>query len=495
LREVIHAYLAATSFMDDCVGRILDALEASPHADNTIVVFWADHGWSLGDHFHWKKWALWECASNVPLIITRPGDTGGKICRTPVSTLHIDRQNTSLRGIISENSVTAVRITGQEAIVALIDCQLNGGCASEPAIVHGEGFLFARNIDTSGYACALTRAGGKEVPGSRIEEYTSTTVQVLWAKEDRRSLNLPIEEVPEIPWENDHSQWACVNDFGAVGDGKTDNTEAIRKAIATGKPVVWFQPGIYMIDDVIDLPASLKRLNFMKCDLGAGDNLRFMHGKGAFRVAEDADDPIIIEDLFAMEKWRGGMALVDHASTRTLVLSDIHMHFCAAYRNSVPGGKVFIENVCGMNQFRPEIPVFDFKGQKVWARQINPERNDPEIRNDGGRVWIFGFKTEHHGTAFHTLNGGSTEVLGGTMNQSVKGDGESAPGILNENSNVSVVCGTTDWRDISFTRKIIVQETRDEQTRTMRWDAFPHRDANLIAVPLYVGRAAKQKKS
>jgi len=274
LREVIHAYLAATSFMDDCVGRILDALEASPHADNTIVVFWADHGWSLGDHFHWKKWALWECASNVPLIITRPGDTGGKICRTPVSTLHIDRQNTSLRGIISENSVTAVRITGQEAIVALIDCQLNGGCASEPAIVHGEGFLFARNIDTSGYACALTRAGGKEVPGSRIEEYTSTTVQVLWAKEDRRSLNLPIEEVPEIPWENDHSQWACVNDFGAVGDGKTDNTEAIRKAIATGKPVVWFQPGIYMIDEVIDLPASLKRLNFMKCDLGAGDNLR-----------------------------------------------------------------------------------------------------------------------------------------------------------------------------------------------------------------------------
>jgi len=212
-------------------------------------------------------------------------------------------------------------------------------------------------------------------------------------------------------------------------------------------------------------------------------------------VAEDADDPTIIENLFAMEKWRGGMALVDHASTRTLVLSDIHMHFCAAYRNSVPGGKVCIDNVFCRNQFRPEIPVFDFKGQKVWARQINPERNNPEIRNDGGHVWIFGFKTEFHGTAFHTLNGGSTEVLGGTMNQSVKGDGESAPGILNENSNVSVVCGTTDWRDISFTRKIIVQETRDEQTRTMRWDAFPHRDANLIAVPLYVGRAAKQKKS
>lgn len=114
--------------------------------------------------------------------------------------------------------------------------------------------------------------------------------------------------------------------------------------------------------DIIELPASLKRLNFMKCDLAAGDKLRFMHGKGAFRVAEDAEDPIIIEDLFAMEKWRGGMALVEHASTRTLVMSDIHMHFCAAYRNSVSGGKVFIDNVFAMNQFRPEIPVFDFKG-------------------------------------------------------------------------------------------------------------------------------------
>ncbi len=409
---------------------------------------------------------------------------GQRICG-----LHVDRQNVSLRGIISENRVTAVKITGQEAVVAMLDCRLEGGSPQEPAIAHGEGYLFARNIDTGGYACALKRLGATEVPGARIEEYCSSTVQVCWAKEDRRSLNLPVEETPEIPWENDHSQWACVNDFGALGDGKTDCTEAIRQAIATGKPVVWFQPGIYMIDDVIDLPATLKRLNFMKCDLGAGENLRLMHGKGAFRVAEEAEDPIIIEDLFAMEKLRGGMALVEHASTRTLVMSDIHMHFCAAYRNSVPGGKVFIENVFAMNQFRPEIPVFDFKGQQVWARQINPERNNPEIRNDGGQLWIFGFKTEFHGTAFHTLNGGSTEVLGGTMNQCVNPNGESAPAILTENSQVSVVCGTTEFRDhLSFKHKIIAQETRGKHTRLLRWDAFPSRDGKIIAVPLYVGR-------
>lgn len=87
-REVIHAYLACVSFLDECVGRVIKALECSAHADNTMVVFTSDHGWSLGDHFHWKKWALWESATNVPLIIRRPGDRGG-VCGTPVSTIDL----------------------------------------------------------------------------------------------------------------------------------------------------------------------------------------------------------------------------------------------------------------------------------------------------------------------------------------------------------------------------------------------------------------------
>ncbi|MFW6286770.1 MAG: glycosyl hydrolase family 28-related protein [Candidatus Sumerlaeota bacterium] len=413
--------------------------------------------------------------------------SGQRVCG-----VHIDRHNVGLRGLVSRNTVPALRVTGREAVVAFIDSKLENGSASEPAVVLGGGYLFARNIDTDGYRCALAKQGATEVPGNRIEEYASTTVYTCWAKEDRRSLNLPIEEVPEISWENDHSRWACVNDFGAVGDGKTDDTEAIRQAIASGKPVVWFQPGIYLIDDVIDLPPTLQRLNFMKSDLGAGDKLRLMHGKGVFRVVGESDKPLIIEDLFAMEKLRGGMALVQHASKRTLVLSDIHMHFCAAYRNSVEGGKVFIENVFAMNQFRPEIPVFDFKGQQVWARQINPERNDPEILNDGGSLWVLGFKTEKEGTAFCTVNGGRTEVLGGTINQCVQ---ENAPStIVKHDSDVSVVCGTTDWRDFSAQGHFMVEEIREGVTRKIKWGEFPKRQGNLIAVLLYVGRGRRETK-
>ncbi len=402
--------------------------------------------------------------------------------------VHIDRQNVSLRGLVSENAVPALKVTGREAVVAFVDSQLQGGSPAEPAVVLGEGHLFARNVETEGYSCALRRLGATEVPEARIDEYVSSTVLTLFAEESRRSLNLPVEETPEIPWPNDPGQWACVNDFGAVGDGETDDTEAIRAAIASGQPAVYFQPGIYRIDDVIDLPASLRRLNFMKCDLAAGDRLRLRHGVGAFRVTEDAPDPLIIEDLFAMEKWRGGQYFVEHASRRTLVLSDIHMHFCAGYFNSVEGGKVFIESMFCMNQFRPELPVFHFKGQSVWARQINPERNNPEILNDGGMLWILGFKTEMHGTAFRTERGGRTEVLGGTINQCVA---EGAPPtIVNHDSQVSVVCSTTDWRPITARGHILIEERRDGTTRRLKWSEFPRRhDGDLVAIPLYIGRA------
>ena len=49
-KRAVQAYLAASSHADDCVGRVLDALEKSPARDNTIVVIWGDHGWHLGEN-------------------------------------------------------------------------------------------------------------------------------------------------------------------------------------------------------------------------------------------------------------------------------------------------------------------------------------------------------------------------------------------------------------------------------------------------------------
>jgi arylsulfatase A-like enzyme len=74
-KEAVRAYLAATAYTDMNVGRLLDALDKSPYRDNTIVVFWGDHGWHLGEKEHWRKFALWEEATRAPLIWVAPGVT------------------------------------------------------------------------------------------------------------------------------------------------------------------------------------------------------------------------------------------------------------------------------------------------------------------------------------------------------------------------------------------------------------------------------------
>ena len=72
-REFLQAYLANISFGDALVGRLLDALDASPAAENTIVVLWSDHGWHLGEKQHLHKFTLWERSTRVPFIIAAPG--------------------------------------------------------------------------------------------------------------------------------------------------------------------------------------------------------------------------------------------------------------------------------------------------------------------------------------------------------------------------------------------------------------------------------------
>lgn len=83
-KEAVQAYLATITYTDMNVGRVLDALEKSPHAKNTIVVLWGDHGWNLGEKEHWRKFALWEEATRAPLIWSVPGVTlpGGVCGRT-----------------------------------------------------------------------------------------------------------------------------------------------------------------------------------------------------------------------------------------------------------------------------------------------------------------------------------------------------------------------------------------------------------------------------
>jgi len=89
-RKAVAAYLACVSFADEMIGRVLDALEKSRYANNTVIVLWGDHGWHLGEKLHWRKFTLWEEGTHCPLIIVAPGiaKPGGR-CSRPVSLIDI----------------------------------------------------------------------------------------------------------------------------------------------------------------------------------------------------------------------------------------------------------------------------------------------------------------------------------------------------------------------------------------------------------------------
>ncbi len=99
-KEAVQAYLATIAYMDMNIGRLLDAFEKSAYRDNTIIVFWSDHGWHLGEKSHWRKFALWEEATRAPFIWVAPGLTKpGTRCDRPVDFMSIFPTLTDLTGL------------------------------------------------------------------------------------------------------------------------------------------------------------------------------------------------------------------------------------------------------------------------------------------------------------------------------------------------------------------------------------------------------------
>lgn len=89
-RRAVQAYLACITFSDAMLGRMLDALDRSPNRDNTIIALWSDHGYHLGEKWHWHKQSLWQRATHVPLVIVAPGVTKpGSRCERPAGLIDV----------------------------------------------------------------------------------------------------------------------------------------------------------------------------------------------------------------------------------------------------------------------------------------------------------------------------------------------------------------------------------------------------------------------
>ena len=89
-KRCVQAYLACVAFADDQLGKVLDALEKSPYAKNTIIVFTSDHGFHLGEKSYNFKLTNWEVSTRVPFIVAAPGIAHkGAKCHHPISLLDI----------------------------------------------------------------------------------------------------------------------------------------------------------------------------------------------------------------------------------------------------------------------------------------------------------------------------------------------------------------------------------------------------------------------
>lgn len=93
-KRMVQSYLACTTFVDAQVGKVLDALDASPYRENTLVVLWSDHGYHLGEKNRFAKQALWDRANRVPLIVALPSGTpgnprAGQVCDRPVGLIDL----------------------------------------------------------------------------------------------------------------------------------------------------------------------------------------------------------------------------------------------------------------------------------------------------------------------------------------------------------------------------------------------------------------------
>ena len=110
-KKTVQAYLATISFLDDQVGRLLDGLDASPRKGKTIIVWWTDHGWHLGEKQHWRKFALWEKATRTSMAIVAPGVTQpGTLSDAPVDYTHLYPTLCELTGLKTPEHVKGMSL-------------------------------------------------------------------------------------------------------------------------------------------------------------------------------------------------------------------------------------------------------------------------------------------------------------------------------------------------------------------------------------------------
>lgn len=356
-------------------------------------------------------------------------------------------QSISIRGLKSDNAVPAIRSYGT---LCLVEAQLTGcdGASQWPALInYNGGRVFLRDIRTTGYkravgdvttpdwfaAAQISRDDQPPSAGPTLNEYCSHPTTSPFPPAGG-SLRLPIKEPPVVS-ADDPLTWANVDQFGADPTGREDSSAAIQKAIDSGATTV-FLPGSYALRSTVTLRGNVRRL------IGVGGMVDYF-GKTRpdFRI-QDGTSPVVVIEHFAYV--HGG---IEVDTGRTVVfrsVADCDLTFTA----KAEGGELYFEDFVTHH--------LKLKHQHVWARQLNVENEGTHVVNDGGPLWVLGFKTERGGTLLETRGRGRSEILGGFSYTTTAG--KLAPMFVTDDSSVFTFFHEVCYNGDPFST--LIRETR-----------------------------------
>lgn len=396
--------------------------------------------------------------------------------------LYNDSQCISVRRLSFEGECPAIGLYRHNVVAALEDLKLTGTgkASSVPAIDSDKAYLYVRNLKSSGFKQAIRSGDEKsekdrttgDPEGHVIKDYCSREAEMLFPS-PAEHLRLPIKETPETPL-HPLEDWVSPAQFGGNPDDKEDDTEAIQKAIDSGGKVLYFPYGKqgWTLEGTVEVRGNIEVVTALE---------NRINGNGTIRIVDGATDMVWLKRLDLI--YRG--IKVEHATSRSFVISG--MTFGKGHLDLKGKGELFLADVC---MGRLEIP----KDYSVWARQLNVEHkgdkhpDTPEkIVNDGGSLWILGYKTEQAGCVLRTKNGGKSTIFGGFIY--AQGAPKQQPMLMVENASLSATFGEVCWNFGKQGYHVLAKVTRGEDTQELKGGSKAGRywHANgASAVPLFV---------
>ncbi len=365
----------------------------------------------------------------------------------------------------------AVQVLRHGAL-ALLGASLTG--QGPTALANEEGMLYLRDLRTNGYAAAL------DGQPPTITEYTSGSAVGLFNRAPG-ALALPIQPSPEVPYERDFAKWANPLDFGAAGDGKTDDSAAVQRALnAPGKTHVIIPYGHrFRIKQPLTVGPEVERI------VGTSGVLPFsVDDRASLTIAEGTAPVVIVEGLINSPP-------IIVRTHRTIVLNSVRVRADQPPRPPTPkgqakippparyfvvgyhllgGGDVFIHDTG--TPF-----LVDHPGQRVWVRHYNSELGQGAgsllpIEIKAGVVWLLGWKSENLRQRVRVHARGALELTGFNNYEVGVGPEKDGDWPLFEVRDGQFSCTLLTQRGSRFNRNL-VWELRHGRKAVLTWQDGP----------------------